>query len=174
MILKSIIYKKMEYYVKEANDINKDFRRRLNTPEFKALGDEKWLAYYQKKNKKFATTFPIALRYMIQLGQYKEKAFRKFLKRLQHKKYKNEREYCERQADYVKYLYIEVTDHHDERMAKEVWTKTFDTLWKETIVFKEAEERIKKKNEKNEKTNALERRNELKELLKNPQSLNMI
>lgn len=155
----------MDYYVKEANAINRDFRKRLENPEFKAMGDEKWLDYYQRRNHKFATTFPIVLRYMIQLGQYKEKAFRKFIKRLQNKRYKDEKEYCERQADYVKYLYMEVTNHHDERMAREVWKKTFDTLWKETVVFKEAEKRIKEKNEKNNKQNDQERREELKKML---------
>ena len=63
-------------------------------------------------------TFPIFLRYLIQFGMYKPKAFSRDIKKLQNKPCKSELEYCERQADYVKYLYMETNQHYNQQEIK--------------------------------------------------------
>lgn len=152
-------------YVNEANEINRDYLERLKDHNFKAMGIQRRLSYYQRRYPNFAKTFPITLRYMIEHSQYSSKAFRKYLKRFGTKRYKNEDEFCERQADYVKYLYMELNNHYDERLARKTWQETYDLLRKEIVVFKESDSRMKKKNEELEVLNAQERRAEVKEKL---------
>jgi bacterioferritin (cytochrome b1) len=126
---------------------------------------ERQLEHYQKNNQRFASTFPIVLRYMIQLRMYHEKAFVKFIKKMQAKPYRSKLEFCERQADYVKYLYQELTPHYPENEAKRIWKQTYDMLEKEVKMFDDAEKKVKEKLEKNNITNENEKRNELKNIL---------
>jgi hypothetical protein len=126
---------------------------------------EKQLEFYQKNHNNFTMSFPIVLRYMIQLQSYSKKAFVKFVNKLQNNPYRSELEYCERQADYVKYLFMELNSSHNMQEAQKTWQVTYDMLAKEVQMFKDAEETIKQKLEKNDKQSSLEKRSELKDLL---------
>lgn len=154
-----------QQYIDDAEAIWKDIKERLKNEEFKVLDAEKKLEYYQKKYNDFTMTFPIVLRYMVQLNSYKKKAFEKFLKKLRANPYRSELEYCERQADYVKYLFMETTNTHNMKEAQNIWKETYDMLAKEVEIFKKASEKIKRKKEKNNKRNNIEKRQELKRLL---------
>ena len=156
----------MDTYLADADRIFNDFKTRLSTDEtFRSLDSDKQLDYYQKNNHEFSMTFPLTLRYMIQLKQYNKKAFAKFIKKLQSNPYRSELEYCERQADYVKYLYMETSSDHNMKNAQQVWKNTYDMLAAEVKMFKDAEEKIKKKLEINNEKNEEERRDELKKAL---------
>lgn len=156
----------MDTYVGDAESIWADFKERYtNDKTFRELTVEEQLEFYQKNYHTFTMTFPIVLRYMIQLRQYHKKAFIKFIKKLEAAPYRSELEYCERQADYVKYLYLELTSSHNMKDAQEIWKNAYDMLVKEVDVFKKAEETVKKKLEKNNDQNSLEKRNELKAML---------
>jgi hypothetical protein len=153
-------------YVADAEEIFSDFRKRLKKDkEFKELDPEKCLEFYQKRNENFSMTFPITLRYMILLKQYSTKAFVRFIKKLETAPYKSELEYCERQADYVKYLHMELSNTHNMQEAQKIWQKTYDMLAKEVQMFKDANEKVKKKLEKNNNANNIEKREELKKAL---------
>ena len=152
----------METYLQDANDIWADFRKRLGDSQFEELGPDDQLTFYQKKFNKFTLSFPIVLRYMIQMRAYNKKAFKKFIKKLQLKPYRSELEYCERQADYVKYLYMELSPTHNMKAAQREWQTVYDMLVKEIEIFKNAEKTVKKKLEKNNSLNKEERRKELK------------
>ena len=156
----------MDNYIKEAEVIWLDFNNRIkNDPVFKELDSDKQLEFYQKNHHGFTMTFPIVLRYMIQLKQYRRKAFIKFIKKMTTKPYRSELEYCERQADYVKYLYMEISPSHNMKDAQDVWKKAYDMLAKEVEVFKKAEDKVKEKLEKNNNQNSIEKRDELKKAL---------
>ena len=156
----------MEAYVNDAERIFNDFKHRLKTDsKFSSLNIDEQLDYYQKQHHNFAMSFPITLRYMIQLRQYNKKAFTKFIKKMHSKPYKSELEYCERQADYVKYLYMETSGDHNMKKAQEVWKNTYDMLAAEVEMFKKTEEKVKKKMEKNNNQNNIEKRIELKKAL---------
>ena len=97
----------MEQYLEDADTIFKDYKTRLKDTNFNTISPETRLSFYQKKYPQFTLSFPIVIRYLIQFGMYKPKAFSRYIKKLQNKPYKSELEYCERQADYVKFLYME-------------------------------------------------------------------
>lgn len=156
-----------QQYIDDAEMIWKNLKESLKDPNFNGLNIDEQLEVYQKKYNDFTMTFPIVLRYMVQLKRYKKKAFEKFLKKMRANPYRSELEYCERQADYVKYLYMETTKNHNMEEAKKVWRETYDMLAKEVEIFKKASEEIKRKTEKNNKRNNIEKREELKKLLNN-------
>ena len=156
----------METYINDAELIWADFKNRLNTDKvFRELDVDDQLEFYQKNHHRFTMTFPIVLRYMIQLKQYDKKAFIKFIQKLTANPYRSELEYCERQADYVKYLFMETSRNHNMKDAQTVWKDTYDMLEKEVKAFKEAEEKVKQKMEKNNNANGTEKRKELKSLM---------
>ena len=155
-------------FLDKAAEIYKDFKHKIKKDQdFKELEPDKQLDYFQKKYRYFGLTFPIVLRYMIQLKWYSTKAFTRFLKKLKTNPYKSEDEYCQRQADYVKFLYMEMNKHCNTKKAQEVWTDTYKKLLLEVEMFKKMAEKIKKKTEKNEIKNKKERREELKKLMAN-------
>lgn len=156
----------METYVSDAENIWEDFRERFkNDKSFRELDSDEQLEFYQKNHNRFMMTFPIVLRYMIQLRQYNKKAFIKFIKKMTTNPYRSELEYCERQADYVKYLYMELSPKYNMKDAKLLWRQTYDMLAKEVEMFKNAEKEVKQKLEKNNKQNSIEKRTELKQAL---------
>ena len=156
----------METYVKDAEAIWSDFNDRLkNDATFRDLDPDNQLEFYQKNHHRFTMSFPIVLRYMIQLRQFSKKAFVKFVKKMTAKPYRSELEYCERQADYVKYLFMELSPSHNMKEAQAIWKNTYDMLAKEVEVFKKAEEKVKEKLEKNNSQNNIEKRKELKKAL---------
>jgi hypothetical protein len=156
----------METYVNDAEEIWADLKNRLkDDSSFKKLDDDGRLEFYQKNHHTFTMTFPIVLRYMVQLRQYHKKAFIKFIKKMTAHPYRSELEYCERQADYVKYLYMELTPRYTMDKVREIWKQTYDMLKNEVDVFKKAEKTVKEKNEKNNNMNNMEKRKELKEAL---------
>jgi hypothetical protein len=156
----------MDTYVKDVEDIWEDLRYKLkNDVVFNTLDVDKQLEFYQKKNHQFTMTFPIVLRYMVQLRQYNRKAFIKFVKKLTSNPYRSELEYCERQADYVKYLYMELNPKYNMKEVQSIWQQAYDMLAKEVEVFKKAEDNVKQKLEKNNNQNNIEKRRELKEAL---------
>lgn len=156
----------MDQYISDADNIWVDFKKRSKSDvKFNELNIDEKLDYYQKRYHSFTVTFPIVLRYMIQLGQYSTKAFRKYVKRMQTNPYRSELEYCERQADYVKYLFMECSNSHNVQDAQKIWQNAYDLLAKEVEIFKQAEEKVKEKIGKNNSLNNIEKREELKRAL---------
>ena len=155
-------------YIEDANHIWKDFiKRDREDVKFAELNCDKQLEYYQDKFHRFTMTFPIVLRYMIQMKQYRQKAFEKYIKKLRAKPYRSELEYCERQADYVKYLFMEINKSYTMTDAKAVWTRAYNMLAREVEIFKKANEDVKQRMGVDKARHSQERRAELKRFLDN-------
>ena len=60
---------------------------------------------------------------------------------------------------------METTPRYSMKDAKSIWKETYDTLVREVDIFKQANEKIKQKTDKNNIQNNIEKRKELKELL---------
>ena len=155
----------MDTYKKDAKDIWDDLYIKLKEDKFRSMSLERQLEFYQKNNQRFASAFPIVLRYMVQLRMYHEKAFVKFIKKMYAKPYHSKLEFCERQADYVKYLYQELNQHYPENEIKRIWQQTYDMLADEIKIFDDAEKKVKERLEETNITNIEERRMELKKIL---------
>lgn len=156
----------MDTYIQDAENIWTDFNYRYqNDTKFRQLSPINQLEFYQKNHSQFMMSFPIVLRYMIEMKSYNTKAFKKFIERLYKKPYKTELEYCERQADYVKYLYMECSKSHNMKDAQELWRQTYESLEREVNAFKRAEEQVKNRLDSANSQNSQERREELIKLL---------
>ena len=163
----------IEKYTADAKVIYKDVVQHFTGfAEYDTLSNEKQmkyledlLEYYQAEHPRFATTFPIVLRYMVQIQQYDEKAFVKYLKRLQAMPYKTEEEYCQRQSEYIMYLHMAMNPKSKKKENQSVRKEACALLVAEVTAFKDAREKAKEKQEKNNGMNNIEKRAELKKLL---------
>lgn len=137
-------------------------------PEFIKLPDNQKIELFMKDHKQFQNEFPIVCRYMICMGQYKEKAFVKYLNKVKSFKTKSadkrgkgymEEIWIDRQADYVKYLWEECQrssgNRYTQHEARHVWRTARASIKKEFDDFrdshKKADVKIKKEKKKNKK-----------------------
>ena len=77
---------------------------------------------------------------MIEARQYKTEAFRRYINKVCKSKIGAQEVFLERQADYVVMLWKELTPKYDTKKAKELWEYTFETIKKETDLFKDIQE----------------------------------
>lgn len=129
----------------------------IKSPQYNKMTDEQKINLVEKDFKEFYKNFPIVSRYMICLGQYKMKAFKRMLIKCSNEseesstdekdiKTKNERKWIERQADYVRFLWEEYqTSSFDIKDSDNIWQHTYDTLTKEFNDFKELHEKMEQK-----------------------------
>ena len=131
-------------------------------PDFKDVEDKKKLDLFRQSFKTEMEEHPIVTRYMICLGQYRSKAFRRMLektKRLVHPPpEKREKGYMEdqwirRQADYVQYLWEEYQrGHYNSAERKWVWQEAYNRLKGEFDDFRDMHKEIEKRIEEEKKT----------------------
>lgn len=158
----------MQKYLDDADKIWEEVKTREKIDlEYASLSSEQKVRYYQKENPEFTNLFPIVLRYMVQFLQYSRKALQRHIERLKSHPYRSKLEYCRRQADYIKYLYLETVESPTKTEANKIWRSTYETLEKEVIAFEKAEDIIKQNLEKNSTKNNIDRREELKKILEN-------
>lgn len=94
---------------------NKIWNEVRSNPDIK---DEKKLEeiYYATYNKyhDFGSSFPLILRWMVQMRRYSEKAFKKFLMKYSTANISSKKDFLILQADYIVYLYEE-NKHYDKK-----------------------------------------------------------
>lgn len=131
-------------------------------PEFMDIDDTKKLEFFREKlnYKEFMTEFPIMCRYMVCMGQYSRKAFKRFLDRVrvtrancpppgERPKGYMEDQWIRRQADYVKFLWEAYQKGHwDRREAQYIWEDAYKKLKGEFDDFRDKYEDIKDSREK--------------------------
>jgi hypothetical protein len=149
------IVQKAEYMYKTYKDYIKSH------PEFKNEPDKRKLEFFRTRMNfdTFMNEFPIVSRYMICMGQYKTKAFRRFLDKVKRNQKnlpppdKREKGFMEdlwvrNQADYVQYLWESYQKRHYNNAERQwIWQETYERLKGEFDDFrdmhKDIEERIK-------------------------------
>lgn len=149
-------------------------------PEFVDLVDKKKLDFFRDtlEHKEFMTEFPIVSRYMICMGQYSPKAFRRFLEKIsrvvhpppaQRAKGYMEDQWVRRQADYVRYLWEESQKkrkaHINNTEANLLWEDTYKTLKGEFDDFRNKYKEIEDKTKEEKKILAGENVQDLLERL---------
>jgi hypothetical protein len=168
----NLIYENSQKYIELAiRDAEVLWKKIVNTvkenPDIKNWDDNRKIEYFYKDNKDFYNEFPIVSRYMITMGQYSSKAFRKYLalKALDAKNIpapeNRENGYIEdkwirREADYVTFLWkAYMKGKRDEKQVKMVWEHAYTSLKKEFTDFrdtyKQTELKIKEEKKINEK-----------------------
>lgn len=93
-----------EFIVNEASVIwGKVKAKKVNTSSQTEV--DACMSEMREQHKEFCMSYPIVLRYMVQMGEYHTKAFKSYLDHIKYHPWKSEAEYLDSQADYVVRLY---------------------------------------------------------------------
>jgi uncharacterized protein Yka (UPF0111/DUF47 family) len=167
----------VEKAIIDANKLWDDLKKRIvDDPEFMELSDTKKVEVYQNTEfKEFYITYPIVCRYMICMGQFSTKAFRRFLvksvnmskKPVSKEKGYNEDQWIRRQSDYVRYLWESYQkSHFNKEDSNKIWEHSYNTLKKEFSDFREMHKEVEEKLKREKKENKIELVRELIERVK--------
>lgn len=122
---------------------NKIWNEVRNNPDIK---DEKKSEeiYYSTYNKyrEFGSSFPLILRWMVQMSRYSEKAFKKFLMKYSTANISTKKDFLMLQADYIVYLYEE-NKHYDKKHINAYREFLIKQLLDEEDQMKKIEEELK-------------------------------
>lgn len=124
--------------------------------EFNILGYSSFIIKHQ-----------IVARYLID-GQYKTRAFKKYLERLESRPPSGQEEWAELQAFYAKWLFKVFNPHAPDAEARNIFEKTKENLLKELNGFKEDFKSSKAEVEDHDRKIAEELKKDLLLLAKNP------
>jgi hypothetical protein len=103
-------------------------------------GNERLLDRLQTEYKDFATSFPLVLRWAVQLRQFDPRAFHKYLLKHAAAQLRNQRDFLELQAEYLVLLYREQTPHADETKVRRYRDSVVAQLVEEEEQFKKIQE----------------------------------
>jgi len=94
----------IDYIVKEADGIWQEcLKRKVHFGD--TVASDALSAEMSKRYPDFSNSYPIVLRYICQMKEYKGKVFRRWLTKINIHPWKTESEYLDAQADYVAMLY---------------------------------------------------------------------
>ena len=162
----------IEHSMRTANKMWNDIKKRVkDNPDFVNYSDSKKVEIYSSSEfSEFYTAFPIVSRYMICMGQFTNKAFKRFL--LKCKNMQNstrfsknkEEDWTKRQADYVRYLWESYqTQTFSSNESQQIWQHAYQTLKQEFKDFSQMKDDTEKRLETEGKNNKAE---VVKEMLK--------
>jgi hypothetical protein len=128
-------------------------------------GNDELLERLQEKYKNFTTSFPIVLRWMVQMRQFSAAALRKYLLKHASVKLDTREAFLELQADYIVLLYRELNRHPDEAFMKKYRASIVKQLIDEDKEFIETQKQVEKDFAQREVVLDQERRQRLFEYL---------
>jgi hypothetical protein len=150
--------------VAEAGKIYADYVKRIKSDgQFISLSPQARYEYYMKVHIDFARQYPMILRHIASYGMHSEKAIRLYMKKCFSKSTDTDEEYCERQADFVKYLYMYSGRHIEPGRLNEIWAHTKKHIMNELEASKKERDIIKARREKNKDANNTARRESVKQ-----------
>ena len=160
--------------IKSAIKIWEDLKKIVReTPEYKEWEDKKKISYFRDtlKYKEFMDTYPVTSRYMICMGQFTVKAFKRFLQKLytfkldpikRMEKGYTEDQWLRRQADYVRYLWEDYQKgHYNINHAQIIWQDAYQKLRGEMDDFRDKHKEIEKNVDEEKKKHKIENVKEL-------------
>ena len=123
---------------------------KISDPSQRAANEKKrdeLLVMLQRRETDFQSSFPLVLRWMVQIGQYRQSAFHKYL--LKYSKaikdgLRNEEEYTKLQAEYLVLLFIELNPRTSLKEQQNYRQHLVDTLLAETKQFTKLQEEADK------------------------------
>lgn len=113
------------------------------------------------KYREFGSSFPIILRWMVEMDKFSDRAFKKFLYKYSNTDITNKKDFLIVQAEYLVYLYEE-TKHYDKNQVNLYREFIIKQLLEEDKLLSQMEEETKKELEKLKE----EKRKELYEYVK--------
>lgn len=126
----------LEEIMKIASDIWRDVRSQPDTePANAALLDR-----LQSEQQNFVTSFPLVLRWMVQMRQYEPSVFHAYLLKHASAKFDTRENFLKFQGEYLVMLYRHAHRHADERKVREYRTFICDSLMREDAEFAKIQE----------------------------------
>lgn len=124
----------IDYIVNEATQMWKESKRRnIKFGDLDAA--DALMNEFRKSNPQFCKSYPIVLRYMVQMKQFSPDALRKYILKIKENPWKNEEDYINSQADYAVLLY-KATTRWNKTEASRIHTGVKLMLKRETEIFK--------------------------------------
>jgi hypothetical protein len=157
----------------EAGKFWKAVKVKSKDEKFVDLPDKEKIATFGKEFHKFQQEFPIVTRYLVCMGQFSQKAFKRYLVKIKNTKIpeKRDKSYMEdlwvrNQAHYVRYLWESYQrGHYNNTDAKAVWQGAFNALKKEFLDFRSLHDTVEKTIKDNRVSHKIERIKELMQRL---------
>jgi hypothetical protein len=150
----------LDYIVQEANSIYREMKKaNYQITDFEA--SDKFTARMRKEHPEFAQSYPIVLRYICQMGEYKTSAFKKYLEHIAKNPWKSKAEYLESQCDYVVMLYKATKSRWSVKDVANLRKNVHAMLKKEDEVFVKVAEKTQKEVESEEEQYKQNKRSEL-------------
>ena len=147
--------------IEEGTAIFKDYQRRMKTDnDFATLEFQGKYEFLKKVYLDYTRQNPLIVRF-ISLGLYHPKAVERFMKKCQTCPPRNDEQYCERQADYVKYIYMNKREKYSTEFLNSMWRSTKEGLMAEIKANKERHAEIKKRRAENKDNNNIKKRADL-------------
>jgi hypothetical protein len=167
--------------VAKARDCWRDVQLELKElPELAKLPDSEKIQYFYKRHQEFYNNFPIVVRYMVCLNQFRAKAFEKYLRYMDRKisdaekklpSFKRANIWVRQQAMYVKYLYEANHPHCPVSDAEDVYNHAYSSLLAEFDSFQTKITDAKKKYADAENKSKIARVRELSAVLNDKSSV---
>lgn len=127
--------------------------------------NDELLERLQQKHRDFVESFPLVLRWMVQMRQFHPEAFRKYMLKHATAKLDTRKAFLELQVEYLILLYRETHDHPDERHIRQYRESLIAQLFKEDEAFLQIQKDVDEEISRKKVSNDLERREALFKLL---------
>lgn len=158
--------KYIDNVIDEGKKIYSDYCKRVkNDEQFKSLSHQARYEYYMKMNIDFARQHPLILRHIASYGMFSAKAIKLYFQKCFRNNTNSDEEYCERQADFVKYNYMYSGKHVPQNKLNEIWAQTKKHMMDELEATAKEKKMIKEQREKNKNSNDIVRRENVKRLI---------
>lgn len=156
----------IEDAIREGKIIYSDYVKRMRgDAEFANLDYQAKYEYYMKIYIDYARQNPMILRMIASYGMFSEKAIRMYFKKCFNKPIKTDEDYCERQADFVKYNYMFCGKHIPAARLNIIWANTKKSMMEEVEFNKKETKETRDRRAKNKKENDSMRRDNLKKAI---------
>lgn len=126
---------------------------------------DRLLGEMQKRYSDFNISFPLVLRWMVQMRSFSPKAFETFLRKYKDADLSSREKFLELQAEYIVILYKQLHPHYDERAVKEYRKNLVKQLLDEDKEFIKVQKEVEEEMSKLEESNDAERRRRLYEFI---------
>lgn len=148
---------------------NKIWNEVKSNPDFnnEKKSEELYYSIYNKYHD-FGSSFPLILRWMVQMQKYSSKAFNKFLRKYSTSNISSKKDFLILQADYIVYLFEE-NNHYDKKCINTYREFIIKQLLDEEEQIKQIDIEMKKELEDMNK----EKRKRLYDYIKNQQKYNV-
>lgn len=128
--------------------------------------NDKLLAELQKTYSDFNISFPIVMRWMVQMRKYSSKAFEKYLLKHATTKLDSREEFLKLQAEYLTLLKLEESKHPDMAVIHKYKQNVIDMLLEEDKAFMDMHKQVEEEMEKKRVDDDSDRRKMLIEFIK--------